>query len=299
MFTALFAGCQRQEPKPVRVHLPEETPFPTLQNAFLKPSAEVVAETGASISGIATPPLPESVVARRQIAIESIRQQRTAVREQLLATRLDILPQLEVRWRAEIESEYDRTSLLAEWDAEWFHAFQRYGRNRFLPLFETFYYPPNTQKHQQALTALAQLDQSFAQQEAQLEEALQARLDRIDQEIEVRLRARQREFVHETEQSVDQILASQPDLSELYLPPLEPLPPAPIIKIRFPPSAMQFPAENLNNAVMDKIAGLQRVRAQILKQLAQEWAQVHGYQLVDSPTAPDVTEAFQHYLSFR
>ncbi len=273
---------------------PSVAPFPALPSL-----SEALPRTGAILESLTTPPLPESVRQRRQIAIESILQQRAAVREQLLATRLEILPQLEARWRAEIESEYDLAALYREWDEAWFQAFQAYGRERFLPLFETLYFAPDSPRYQQAKQRLAQLDQQFAQQEQALQGAFQERLQRIEQEIAVRLRAKRREFERQMEQEVDQILASQPDLRELYLPVLEPLSPSSAVKVQIPPLQLQVSGENLNSVFAERQARAQRMRAELLQRLAQEWAEGKGYRLSDLPTARDATAELERYLSAR
>lgn len=283
----------------MQVRLPRPETPPATSFPALPPLVEELPATGAILDSLTAPPLPESVRQRRQIALESILQQRAAVREQLLATRLEILSQLEPRWRAEIESEYDLAALYREWDEAWFQAFQTYGRERFLPLFETLYFPPDSPRHQQAMRRLTQLDQRFAQQEQSLQRAFQERIQRIEQEITVRLRAKRREFERQMEQEVDQILASQPDLRELYLPVLEPLPPAGAVKIQIPSLPLQLSNENLNSAFAERQARAQRMRTELLHQLAREWAEAHGYRLSDSPTARDATAELERYLSVR
>lgn len=266
---------------------------------FLPAQTVSVSQIGVGLAELTTPPMPETASARRQIAIESIRQQREAVRQHMLASRLEGLPQLEARWRAEIESEYNLARLIAEWDAEWFQAFQAYGRQRFFPLFETFFYPSTDSHHKQAQLTLTKLAQRFTEQETQLQQALQARLGRVEQEIAVRLRAKRREFERQMEQEVDQILSSQPDLRELYLPVLEQLPPAEAIRSNLPPVKVQFSEENLHQAVRLRIDRAERVAAQILRRLATEWATSRGYQLSESERVRNLTPEFLRYLSAR
>ncbi|MER3403123.1 MAG: hypothetical protein C4336_03505 [Armatimonadota bacterium] len=257
--------------------LPRVGSLPSSDSVPSLPAQAVSApQTGVELAELTAPPVPETANARRRIAIKSIRQQREAVRQRLLASRLESLPQLEARWRAEIESEYDLARWIAEWDAEWFQAFQAYGRQRFFPLFETVFYPSSDSRHKQAQLTLSELAQRFTEQETQLQQALQARLGRVEQEIAVRMRAKRRAFERQVEQEVDQILASQPDLCELYLPMLERLPPTEALRSNLPLVKVQFSEEDLDRAVRLRIDRAERVQAQILRRLATEWATSRG-----------------------
>jgi hypothetical protein len=217
------------------------------------------------------------------------------VRERLLQTRLDPLPALEKRWRAELQAEYDLNAIREQWQSEWREAFEQHGKERFALLAKLAQRPPDSEQYKTLQRQLNELDERWRAREQALRAELEARLQRVEQEIEVRLRARRREFVRQAEQEVDQLMRQQPDLRALYLPSPEPH--------RSPTQKVAIPALNASTGSIDfhqkAIQSQQRLREQtkrILRQMAQEWARLNGYQLSDSPRARDATDEFIGYL---
>jgi len=273
-------------------------PAPSLDGQL--PAQSVAAAPESGVLPSVEPPAPaETLRRRRALALFSIEQQRVAVRQQLLQRRLQNLPELEARWRAELRAEYDTDALRAERDAAWQAAFQEYGRTRFPLLVALIFAAPESDASRQIRAQLEQHDRAWQQREQAIESAYQARLARIEQEITVRVNARRREFIRNAESETQEQLAAQPDPAELYLPPPQTLPPAPTRKASLPSLRINLPARALDNALRARTAETERLRRKLLQQLAQEWAQVHGYTLTDDPSAPDRTDEFIRYLLAR
>ncbi|MCS7299979.1 MAG: hypothetical protein NZ556_00285 [Fimbriimonadales bacterium] len=264
------------------------------------PAAQATQPAGAiALAQVEPPPPAETVSRRRQVALSSIQQQRDAVRQQLLQTRLQPLPELEQRWRAEFRAEYDFETLRANQDAEWQEAFQAYGRQRFPLLVALIFASPDSDAYRQTQAQLKAVERAFQEQERAIEARYQAQRARIEQEIEVRVNARRREFIRDAEQEIQAQLAQQPDPAELYLPQPSSLPPAAARKEPAPPLRVQLPERPLNTAQLARRAEAERLRRELLRQLAQEWAETQGYRLTDNPNAPDKTDAFIRYLLAR
>ncbi|MCX7926499.1 MAG: hypothetical protein N2554_11935, partial [Fimbriimonadales bacterium] len=158
---------------------------------------------------------------------------------------------------------------------------------------------PNSEARRQAQAQLDALDRAFAAQEQDLQAQYQARLERIEQEIRVRVNTRRREFIRNAEAEVQEQLAQQPDAAELYLPQPQALPPAPARKEVIPPASAQIPQRDPHARLTTRRAETESMRRQILQQLAQEWAQAQGYQITSDPNAPDKTAEFVNYLLAR
>ncbi len=302
MLILLLGACQSRRAVLVRVDF--ERVIATLPavslalpSAFAPTSFDAPSIT-AHLPAVQTPALLDTLNRRRERARLAIHEQREAVRERLLQARLEPLPELEQRWRAELQAEYDLDAIRTEWQTEWRNAFEKHGRQRFSLLAEMAMLPPDSERFKQLQKQLNELDAHWQKQEEELRAQLATRLQRVEQEIEVRLRARQREFTRQVEQEVDQQMRQQPNLSELYLP---------------PPEQQTIPAQRLavsGMSILTESIDLrpkaeqheQRMRDQterILRQLAREWAQLKGYRLSDSPRARDATDEFIRYLEGR
>jgi len=300
----MLSACQGRESPRVRVDFVRvaqavaraPAPPPTAQ---LPAQASVAAPESATLPRLESPAPTESLRRRRALALESIAQQRAAVREQLLQARLRGLPELEARWAAELRAEYDTDAIRAERDAAWREAFQAYGQARFPLLVALIFTAPDSEARREAQARLDQHDRAWQQREQAIEAAYQARLRRIEQEIAVRVNARRREFVRNAEQEIQAQLAAQPDPADLYLPPPQTPSPAPARKASFPPARVRQPARDSHDAPRARFAAAQQTRQAILRQLAEEWAQASGYTLIDDPRAPDYTDAFIRYLLAR
>jgi hypothetical protein len=271
-------------------------PPPTAQ---LPAQASVAAPESATLPRLESPAPAESLRQRRALALASIEEQRAAVRERLLQARLQGLPELEARWAAELRAEYDTDAIRAEYDAAWHEAFQQHGQARFPLLVALIFTAPDSDARREAQARLDQHDRAWQQREQAIEAAYQARLQRIEQEIAVRVNARKREFVRNAEQEIQAQLAAQPDPAELYLPPPQTPPPVPARKASTPPLRIDMPARDLHDAPRARLADAEQTRQAILRQLAEEWAQTSGYTLTDDPHAPDHTDAFIRYLLAR
>ncbi len=261
------------------------------------PSAEVtLGETFLVLPSIEPPPVPPTVLERRQLALQSIQSQREGVQEQMLATRLSVLPDLEERWKAELQDSLDFASVWQAWDQQWFEAFQQYGQRRYFPLAVLAFEPPTSPAYQSAQMELNLIDWLWSLQQEALRSSLQEQLDHLNQELEVRLRARRRDFIRQAESEVDSLLATQPDWQSLYLP--TPLPPASLPEQSLEVAAIkvQISSKNLNLEQESRFHQTEQIRLAILRQLAQEWAQGQGYRLTNNPNALDHTEAFLDYL---
>jgi hypothetical protein len=267
--------------------------------APLPAQASVAALESATLPRLELPAPAESLRQRRALALESIEQQRAAVRERLLQARLQGLPELEARWAAELRAEYDLDAIRAEYDAAWREAFQQHGQARFPILVALMFTTPDSDARREAQARLDQHDRAWQQREQAIEAAYQARLRRIEQEIAVRVNARRREFVRNAEQEIQAQLAAQPDPADLYLPPPQTPSPAPPRKASFPPARVRQPARDLYDAPRARLTAAERTRQAMLRQLAEEWAQTSGYTLTDDPRAPDYTDAFIRYLLAR
>lgn len=241
----------------------------------------------------------ETVSRRRQTALGSIEQQRDAVRQRLLDLRLQPLPELEQRWRAELREQYDLAALRAELDAEWQEAFQQYGRQRFPLIVALIFTVPDSDARRQTQAQLDQLDRAWQAQEKTLRSRYEMGLARIEREIEVRVNARRREFIRNAEQETQEQLAQQPNLADLYLPQPQTLPPAPARKETVPALAARLPERTLDAALNTRRSQTENLRREMLTQLAQEWAQANGFQLTNAPNAPDKTDEFVRYLLAR
>jgi hypothetical protein len=300
----LLPACQGRQSPRVRVDLARAAQAVALLPA-LSPSAPLPAQAvavppdGATLQGLEPPAPAESQRQRRALALESIAQQRAAVRERLLQARLQGLPELEARWAAELRAEYDTDAIRAERDAAWHEAFQQHGQARFPLLVALILAAPDSDARREAQARLDQHDRAWQQREQAIEAAYQARLRRIEQEVAVRVNARRREFVRNAEQEIQAQLAAQPDPAELYLPPPQTPPPAPARKASFPPVRVRQPARDLHDAPRARFAAAQQTRQTMLRQLAEEWAQSNGYMLTDDPRAPDYTDAFVRDLLAR
>jgi hypothetical protein len=304
LLALLLPACQSRQEVRVRVDLAQAVqavalaPAPALDGQLPTQSLVVPPEV-AALPSIEPPPPTETLRRRRELALFSIEQQRVAVRQQLLQRRLQNLPELEARWRAELRAEYDTDALRVERDAAWQAAFQEYGRARFPLLVALIFAAPESDTHRQIQAQLEQHDRAWQQREQALESEYQARLARIEQEITVRVNARRREFIRNTESETQEQLAAQPDPAELYLPPPQTLPPAPTRKASLPSLRINLPARPLDDHLRARTAAIERLRRELVSQLAQEWAQVHGYRLTDDPNAPDRTDEFIRYLLAR
>lgn len=274
-------------------------PLPAPSISPTPASTEAVASSSVEIAAVVPPPPSESLRQRRQMALQSIEQQREAVYQQLLNARLRNLAELEPRWEAELRAEYDLSALRAERDAESHAAFQAYGRQRFPLLVVLAFAAPDTPAHRDAQARLAELERAWQQQERAIEAGYQAQQTRIEQEIAVRLGARRREFIRAAEQEVQAQLQQQPNLAELYLPQPQRLPAAPARKEAVPALRASLPSYQLHTAYRARLAQSDAMRLQLIKHLAREWAQAHGYRLTTNPNAPDRTEEFIRYLLAR
>lgn len=300
-----LVGCQQRAATPVRVdvaraaaalQIPLSPPVPAIA---LPDASRSVSESAIALAEVSPPPIAESLSQRRQAAVRSVEQQREAVYQQLLATRLRPLAALEPRWEAELRAEYDLEALRAERDAEWSAAFQAYGQRRFPILVALVFTQPNSEAHRQAQAQLATLEREWHAQEQAIDARYQAHLQRIEQEIRARLTARRREFIRTAEQEVLIQLQQQPDLTQLYLPQPQRLPPAPARKQPLPELRVQLPARDLSEPFHRRFATAEQTRYRLLSQLAHEWAQLHRYRLTTDPNAPDKTEEFIRYLRIR
>ncbi|MFN4032574.1 MAG: hypothetical protein ACK4ME_02970 [Fimbriimonadales bacterium] len=291
-----LTGCQSRAP--VRVDI--DRAMRTLSLApVVEPPDVRLAGVNASLPGdslalapVQSPPPVEAVSRRRRVALASLEQQRDAVRQRLLELRLQPLPELERRWRTELRDEYDLAEMRQALDAAVQEAFQQYGRQRFPLLVALLFAAPDSDAYRQTRRQLEQLDRSWQAQERALHARYKAGIARIEQEIEVRVNARRREFVRNAEQETLEQLARQPDLANWYLPQPQSLPPAPARKTPFPALAARL-TQYAPQAVRDAAEQTQR---EMLIQLAQEWAEIHNYRLTNAPNAPDRTDAFVRYL---
>ena len=300
----LLSACQGRQLLRVRVDLARVAQAVALAPA-LPPSAQLPAQAvavppdAATLQGLKSPAPTESLRQRRALALASIEEQRAAVHERLLQARLQGLPELEARWAAELRAEYDLDAIRAEYDAAWREAFQQHGQARFPLLVALILTTPDSDARREAQARLDQHDRAWQQREQAIAAAYQARLQRIEQEIAVRVNARKREFVRNAEQEIQAQLAAQPDPAELYLPPPQTPPPAPPRKASFPPMRVSQPARDPYDALRARLAAARQMRQAILRQLAEEWAHTNGYTLTDDPRAPDYTDAFIRYLLAR
>lgn len=309
LLTALLLGglaaCQSRSPTQVRIDIDramqafDRSGQPAPVKEQLPQATVVMPPDSLTLPSLESPPPAETVSRRRQAALSSIDQQRDAVRQRLLNVRLQNLPELEQRWEAELRARSDIEALLAERDAEWQEAFQRYGRQRFPLLLALAFAAPDSETYRRARAQLEQLDRAWQAEEHALNAAYQAQLERLEQEITVRVNARRREFVRNAELETLQQLAQQPDPAELYLPQPQPLPPAPARKVPSPAFTVRLPERSLSAPYDARRARAAQLRRQMLTQLAEEWAQTRGYQLTNTPSAPDRTDEFIRYLLAR
>lgn len=297
----VLSACQRRELLRVRVDFARVaqavglSPVSSL-SAQLPAQGSVTAPDAAFLPSLEAPAPTEAIRRRRTLALESIEQQRAAVREQLLQARLQGLPELEARWAAELRAEYDTDALRAARDAAWREAFEAYGRARFPLLIDFLLAAPNTDARREAQARLDAHDRAWQVREQAIENEYRAQLERIEQEIAVRVNARRRAFVRNAEQEIQAQIAAQPDPTTLYLPPPQTPPPAPARKETTPPLRVNMPARDLHEAPRARLAAAESLRQAILRQLADEWAQANSYTLTDDPRAPDRTDAFVRYL---
>lgn len=297
----VFSACQRRESPRVRVDLMRAAqsvgmvPVP-ITWAQLSTQGGVAVPDAAFLPRLEAPAPTEAIRRRRTLALESIEQQRAAVREQLLQARLQGLPELEARWEAELRAEYDTDALRAERDAAWREAFEAYGRTRLPLLVALIFTAPESDALREAQAQLDAHDRTWHVRERAIERDYQAQLQRIGQEIAVRVNARRRAFVRTAEQEIQAQIAAQPDPATLYLPPPQTPPPAPARKETTPPLRVDMPARDLHEVPRARLAATESLRQAILRQLANEWAQANGYTLTDDPRAPDRTDAFVRYL---
>lgn len=301
----LLSACQSRPEPLARVDLNRaaqalaQAPVLPVSLPTLPAQRVAVPADSASLDSMEAPPPAETLRRRRELALLSIDLQRNAVRQRLLQARLQNLSELERRWRAELRAEYDLDALRAERDARWQEAFQEYGQRRFPLLVALIFTAPDSEARRQAQATLDALDREWQAQEQALKTQYETQLRRIEQEINIRVNARRREFIRNAEAEVQEQLAQQPDATEIYLPRPQTLSPAPTRKETLPAAAVQMPARDTNASVRTRYAQTEELRRQFLSQLAQEWAQVQGYRLTDDPNAPDKTDEFVRYLLAR
>ncbi|GIV08993.1 MAG: hypothetical protein KatS3mg019_1084 [Fimbriimonadales bacterium] len=297
-----LGGCQSRPQPEVRVDINRAaqtlTLSPLSKTPLIRlPAVQMVQPADSlALMPVESPPPAEAVSLRRQTALSSIEQQRDAVRQRLLELRLQPLSELEQRWRAELRASYDLDALRAELDTAWQEAFQQYGRRRFPLIVALIFTAPDSDARRHTQAQLDQLDRAWQTQERTLRARYEARLARIDQEIEVRLNARRREFIRNAEQEAREQLAQQPDPVDLYLPQPQSLPPAPARKEDMPSLASRLPARTLEASLNARRTQTESTRREMLTQLAQEWAEVNGYRLTNAPSASDRTDEFVRYL---
>jgi hypothetical protein len=273
----------------VMARLPALT-FPAAPSP-IPPALSRAPAAAAYLPSIAAPATPDTLHRRREQARTAIQKQQDAVRERLLQMRLEPLPALEPRWRAELQAEYDLSALRTEWSAQWREAFEQHGRQRFTLLAEMARLSPDSERFQSLQQQLSELDARWQQQEQALHAQLEARLQRVEQEIEVRLRARRRDFIRQVEQEVDQLMRQLPDLSARYLPTQQSRR-APAEKMAIPALSLKLQSIDLSPKAEHRRQLIRQQTERILRQIAQEWAQLRGYRLSDSPYARDATDEF-------
>ncbi len=302
MFALLLGACQSRRVESVSIdfervmaRLPALTS--TVPPTFTPVTSQAPAAT-VSLPPIAPPTTPGTLNQRREQARVAIQKQRDAVRERLLQVRLEPLPALEQRGRAELQAEYNLSAIRTDWNNQWRKAFEQHGRQRFTLLAEMARLSPDSERFQSLQQQLSELDTRWQQQEQTLRAQLEARLQRVEQEIEVRLRARRREFIRQVEQEVDQLMRQQPDLSALYLP-AQLQPSAPAEKMAIPAIPVKLRSIDLSQKAEHHQQSIRQQTEQILRQIASEWAQQRGYRLADSPAARDATDEFLRYLESR
>ncbi|MFN7162344.1 MAG: hypothetical protein ACK4NB_04720 [Fimbriimonadales bacterium] len=295
-----LTGCQSRAP--VRVDIDRAMQALSLSPGVEPPKGRLAGVAvslpadSLTLAPVQSPPPVETVSRRRRVALDSTVQQREAVRQRLLELRLQPLPELEQRWRAELRDEYDLVEVRQALDAAIQEAFQQYGRQRFPLLVALVFAAPESDAYRQTRSQLEQLDRAWQAQERALRARYEAGLARIEQEIEVRVNARRREFIRNAEQEAQEQLAQQPDLADLYLPQPQSLPPAPVRKTPLPAVEVRLPEHALQTDDYTRRATAEQMQREMLTQLAQEWADVHNYQLTNAPNAPDKTDEFVRYL---
>ncbi|MCS7066636.1 MAG: hypothetical protein NZL85_10260 [Fimbriimonadales bacterium] len=302
MLLLLLGACQSRRVEPVRLDFGRVQA--SLPVARLSPPAVAVppplhaSATAALLPEVEFPATPDTLSRRREQVQVALREQREAVRERLQQVRMETLPDLERRWRAELQAEHDPNAVRDAWQTEWHDAFEKHGRQRFPLLAEMALLAPDSERYKALQKQLNELDARWQEQDKALRTQLQERLQRVEQEIEIRLRARRREFIRQVEQEVDQLMRQQPDLSALYLPPPE--------QREAPPAQLVIPAMNISLESIDlrqkaeqHAQRLHKQTERLLRYLAEEWAQLKGYRLSDSPRARDATDEFLRYLEGR
>ncbi len=296
----VLTGCQSRAP--VRVDIDRAVQALSLSPVVEPPDGRLAGvdvslpADSLTLAPVQSPPPVETVSRRRRVALDSIVQQREAVRQRLLELRLQTLPELEQRWRAELRDEYDLAQMRQALDAAIQEAFQQYGRQRFPLLVALLVAAPDSDAYRQTRAQLEQLDRAWQAQAQALHARYEAGLARIEQEIEVRVNARRREFVRNAEQETQEQLAQQPDLADLYLPQPQSLPPAPARKTPLSAVRAQLPERAFQADAYARRAAAEQMMRETLTQLAQEWAELHNYQLTNAPNAPDKTDALIRYL---
>ncbi len=297
----LLGACQSRRTELVRIDFERvmaRLPQPVSAPAPKLPVVQDAPAARAGLPPVEAPATPDTLSRRREQAHDAIHQQREAVRERLLQIRLEPLEKLERQWRAELQAEYDLDSIRAEWLAEWRAAFEKHGRTRLPLLTEMAQLSPDSERYRQLQQQLTALDDRWRQQDQALRQQLQARLQRVEQEIEVRLRARRREFIRQVEQEVDQLMRQQPNLIERYMPPAESSQ-APAKHLQVPALSVVSPGDTFGEKVLQSQRAANRLTQRILREMAREWARMRGYRLSDSPTARDATDEFIDYLELR
>lgn len=301
----LLSACQSRREPTVRVDLERaaqalvQAPVGQVSIPLLPAQHAAMPADSVALDSMESPPPTETLRQRRALALFSIEQQRNAVRQRLLQARLQNLPELERRWRAELRAEYDLDALRAERDALEQEAFQAYGRRRFPLLVALIFTAPNSEARRQTQAELDALDQAWQTQEQAISAQYEMRLSRIEQEITVRVSARRREFIRNAEAEVLEQLAQQPDGAEIYLPQPQMLSSVPPRKEPLPAAEVRVPARDPNATAQARRAQFENLRRQLLSQFVQEWAQVQGYRLTNTPSAPDKTDEFVRYLLAR
>ncbi|MFQ3611227.1 MAG: hypothetical protein SNJ72_07010, partial [Fimbriimonadales bacterium] len=111
-----LSACRTPVPETVRIDWSALAPSPPARTAIppLADGLSVYPAVGQTLPVLMPPAPPDSLGARRQIALQSIQEQREAVRESLLRTRLAVLADLEPRWRIDLRADYALDRLLEE-----------------------------------------------------------------------------------------------------------------------------------------------------------------------------------------
>lgn len=261
------------------------------------PVANLPESIEVRLPAVDTPPPTDLFLRRRQQVLQALQEQRDAVRAGMLDASLKRLTALEKVWRKEMEDQIDFHPIYQAWLEEWRALFERVAARMFPLMVERELHPFSSEKYRTLTTQIQAIEKEWMDEEVALLEQRERQIARIQDEIEVTLGARAREFIRQAEQEISERLRDQPTLAT-FDPPLYRKQEAAARSIQM---EAPRPGKSIGNRVkVEQFSALWRENARKhLQSLAQDWAKQNHYRLTKNRSTPDKTNELTLFLKGR